>query len=106
MSWIKPNFLWMMYRSGWGAKPGQQVILAIALTRSYFDAILENGFPSTNTLGRQRVEWNKKIASTNALATLWMPRKTIYEVDDATKITLVMTDVRCLCNDIKVLKKS
>jgi hypothetical protein len=23
MSWIKPNFLWMMYRSGWGAKEGQ-----------------------------------------------------------------------------------
>jgi hypothetical protein len=20
MSWIKPNFLWMMYRSGWGTK--------------------------------------------------------------------------------------
>src|SRR5262245_21691403 len=25
MSWIKPNFLWMMYRSGWGTKDGQQV---------------------------------------------------------------------------------
>lgn len=23
MSWIKSNFLWMMYRSGWGTKPGQ-----------------------------------------------------------------------------------
>lgn len=22
MSWIKPNFLWMMYRSGWGTKEG------------------------------------------------------------------------------------
>lgn len=22
MSWIKPNFLWMMYRSGWGSKEG------------------------------------------------------------------------------------
>ncbi len=20
MSWIKPNFLWMMYRSGWGTR--------------------------------------------------------------------------------------
>ena len=25
MSWIKTNFLWMMYRSGWGTKPGQEV---------------------------------------------------------------------------------
>lgn len=22
MSWIKSNFLWMMYRSGWGTKQG------------------------------------------------------------------------------------
>jgi len=23
MTWIKPSFLWMMYRSGWATKPGQ-----------------------------------------------------------------------------------
>ena len=40
MSWIKPNFLWMMYRSGWGAKVGQEVILAIRLRRSFFEEIL------------------------------------------------------------------
>ena len=28
MTWIKPNFLWMMYRSGWGIKEGQEVTLA------------------------------------------------------------------------------
>ncbi len=26
MSWIKPNFLWMMYRSGWGTKEGQEIM--------------------------------------------------------------------------------
>lgn len=40
MSWIKPNFLWMMYRSGWGSKEGQEVVLAIRLGRSAFDEIL------------------------------------------------------------------
>ena len=40
MSWIKPNFLWMMYRSGWGTKPGQEVILALRLSRRFFDNIL------------------------------------------------------------------
>ena len=29
MSWVKPNFLWMMYRSGWASKPGQEHALAI-----------------------------------------------------------------------------
>ncbi|MBW4622076.1 MAG: DUF4291 domain-containing protein [Cyanosarcina radialis HA8281-LM2] len=40
MSWIKPNFLWMMYRSEWGTKVGQEVILAVKLQRSAFDEIL------------------------------------------------------------------
>lgn len=40
MSWIKPNFLWMMYRSGWGTQNGQEVVLAIWLKRSAFDEIL------------------------------------------------------------------
>ncbi len=34
MSWIKPNFLWMMYRSGWGTKEGQEITLAVRLKRS------------------------------------------------------------------------
>ncbi|MFN6558915.1 MAG: DUF4291 domain-containing protein [Nostoc sp. ChiSLP01] len=40
MSWIKPNFLWMMYRSEWGTKTGQEVVLAIWIKRSGFDEIL------------------------------------------------------------------
>lgn len=40
MSWIKPNFLWMMYRSGWGTKEGQEVTLAVRLRRDAFDEIL------------------------------------------------------------------
>src|SRR4051795_11784163 len=40
MSWVKPNFLWMMYRSGWGTKQGQEVTLAVRLRRDAFDEIL------------------------------------------------------------------
>ncbi len=47
MSWIKPNFLWMMYRSGWGTKPGQEVILAVTIPCSLFDEILAKAVPST-----------------------------------------------------------
>lgn len=25
MSWVKPNFLWMMFRCGWGTKENQEV---------------------------------------------------------------------------------
>ena len=38
MTWIKPSFLWMMYRSGWGKKDaGQKRILAIDITREGFE---------------------------------------------------------------------
>lgn len=40
MSWIKTSFLWMMYRSAWGTKAGQEIILAIWLQRSAFDTLL------------------------------------------------------------------
>src|SRR5688572_7892736 len=47
MSWIKPNFLWMMYRSGWGTKPGQEVTLAVRIKRDAFDAILAQAVHTT-----------------------------------------------------------
>ncbi|GGY24625.1 MULTISPECIES: DUF4291 domain-containing protein [Streptomyces] len=34
MTWIKPSFLWMMYRCGWGRKEGQEVVLAVEIDRS------------------------------------------------------------------------
>lgn len=49
MSWIKPNFLWMMYRSGWGTKDGQEVTLAIWLRRAAFEEILREAVPSSYT---------------------------------------------------------
>jgi hypothetical protein len=47
MSWIKPNFLWMMYRSGWGTKENQDVTLAVRLRRDAFDEILRQAVHST-----------------------------------------------------------
>lgn len=42
MTWIKPSFLWMMYRSGWATKPNQEHILAIKITREGFEWALQN----------------------------------------------------------------
>ncbi|VTR91294.1 Uncharacterized protein OS=Planctomyces limnophilus (strain ATCC 43296 / DSM 3776 / IFAM 1008 / 290) GN=Plim_1570 PE=4 SV=1: DUF4291 [Gemmata massiliana] len=47
MSWVKPNFLWMMYRCGWGTKENQEVTLALRLRRAFFDSLLESAVPST-----------------------------------------------------------
>ena len=47
MTWIKPSFLWMMYRSGWGMKdPGQKRILAVDLSHEGFKEIINQGILS------------------------------------------------------------
>ncbi len=47
MTWIKPSFLWMMYRSGWGLKEtGQQRILAIDISHEGFLWALSHSCPS------------------------------------------------------------
>ncbi len=46
MSWVKPGFLWMMFRNGWGTKANQEVTLAMRLKRSAFDTILSEAVPS------------------------------------------------------------
>ena len=33
MTWIKPSFLWMKYRSGWATKIGQNRILAVLTSK-------------------------------------------------------------------------
>src|SRR5215831_4738827 len=56
MSWLKPNFLWMMFRSSWGTKENQETTLAIWLRRPAFDAILQEAVHSTFVLGLYAAE--------------------------------------------------
>jgi hypothetical protein len=65
MSWIKPNFLWMMYRSGWASKEGQENILAIWLTKSFFEEILlESVFSSFDESRHSSVDaWKAELYS-------------------------------------------
>jgi hypothetical protein len=34
MTWIKPSFLWLMERSNWAQKAGQEYVLAVRITRA------------------------------------------------------------------------
>jgi hypothetical protein len=64
MSWIKPNFLWMMFRSGWATKEGQEHILSVRLKRSFFDEVL--GAAVASTFGSSGFashdEWSRALA--------------------------------------------
>jgi hypothetical protein len=74
MSWIKTNFLWMMYRSGWGTKMGQEVTLAIRIHRSFFDSLLAKAVESTftGTPYSAHAEWEHAIA-TSSVRMQWDP---------------------------------
>jgi Domain of unknown function (DUF4291) len=67
MSWIKPNFLWMMYRSGWASKEGQEVVLAVRLKRSAFDEILRLAIHSSFVpeVYENESAWRSAVASSD-----------------------------------------
>lgn len=46
MTWIKPSFGWMLYRSGYATKPNQEAILKIKLSHEGFQTILRRSVES------------------------------------------------------------
>ena len=47
MTWIKPSFLWLMHRSNWARKPGQERVLAVRITRAGWEEALSLAVPTT-----------------------------------------------------------
>ena len=62
MTWIKPSFLWMMYRCGWATKPGQERVLAIQITREGFEWALGHSALSSYEPGpyASQQEWAER----------------------------------------------
>ena len=61
MTWVKPSFLWMMYRCGWGLKEGQERVLAVRITRVGFEAALRSAVLSHDrsvVKPSVRVQWD------------------------------------------------
>ncbi|OII63384.1 hypothetical protein BJP40_24600 [Streptomyces sp. CC53] len=63
MTWIKPSFLWMMYRCGWGLKEGQQTVLAVEIRREGFDWALRHACLSHYARGlhTDRAAWRREL---------------------------------------------
>lgn len=77
MSWIKPNFLWMMYRCGWSEKPNQTCVLAVRLRRSLWEEILSLAVPSSfvSELYDSESAW-KKAVTNSEVRLQWDPDHT------------------------------
>jgi hypothetical protein len=78
MTWIKPSFLWMMYRCGWGAKPGQERVLAVEITRSGFEWALARACLSSFEQGgaEPHADWSRRLRR-SPVRVQWDPERSI-----------------------------
>jgi Domain of unknown function (DUF4291) len=78
MTWIKPSFLWMMYRSGWGTKADQKRVLAITIDREGFEWALEHSSLShfDPSVHASREEWTLQRDS-SPVRIQWDPERSL-----------------------------
>lgn len=78
MTWIKPSFLWMMYRAGWGQKDdNQKRILAIDFTRDGFAWALGNSCSSHPDPDMSRDEC-AALKARMPVRVQWDPERDLY----------------------------
>lgn len=63
MTWIKPSFGWMMHRSNWGLKHGQNNILAVQISRTGWEKALSLGVLTSpeKSVFKSGNEWEEKF---------------------------------------------
>ena len=78
MSWIKPSFLWMMYRCGWATKPGQERVLAIRISRAGFEAALSESCLShfDPAVHADEASWRRDLEA-SPVRVQWDPERTL-----------------------------
>jgi hypothetical protein len=78
MTWIKPSFRWMMYRSGWATKPGQEHVLAVEITREGFEWALANACLShyDRDVHPDRRAWQQRLR-VSPVRVQWDPERSI-----------------------------
>ncbi|WNM29854.1 DUF4291 domain-containing protein [Streptomyces sp. Li-HN-5-11] len=79
MTWIKPSFLWMMYRCGWGTKEGQETVLAVEISRDGFDWALRHACLSSYVRGvhPDRAAWQRQLQRAPARVQ-WDPERDLH----------------------------
>lgn len=78
MTWIKPSFLWLMERSNWGLKPGQEMILAVRITRAGWEEALSQAVLTSYdpAVYRDYNEWRAQFEQT-LVHVQWDPERTL-----------------------------
>ncbi|MFI6306327.1 DUF4291 domain-containing protein [Amycolatopsis thailandensis] len=78
MTWIKPSFLWMAYRCGWAAKPGQERVLALDITREGFAWALDHAALShyDRDVHPDQQAWRNEV-KTSPVRIQWDPERSV-----------------------------
>ncbi|WP_126643501.1 DUF4291 domain-containing protein [Embleya hyalina] len=60
MTWVKPSFRWLMHRSDWGRKAGQERVLAVRITRAGFEEALARAVSTEGSVAGAdvHVQWD------------------------------------------------
>ena len=78
MTWIKPSFLWMMERSNWAHKPGQERVLAIRITRKGWEEALSVAVLSAPRPGvyQSAADWRQQLDQAEVVVQ-WDPERSV-----------------------------
>jgi hypothetical protein len=78
MTWIKPSFRWMMYRCGWGAKPDQERVLAVDITRAGLEWALARACLShfDRDLYPDHAAWEERLGE-SPVRVQWDPERSL-----------------------------
>lgn len=80
MTWVKPNFLWMMHRSDWASRENQERILAIKLSHVFFETLLEKAVLTSYVEAIYHSKDNWKTCLENAeVRVQWDPAYDVYD---------------------------
>jgi hypothetical protein len=78
MTWIKPSLLWLMHRSTWARKSGQERILAVRLTRAGWEEALSQAVLTAPVpaIHGSAAAWNRAFA-TAGVHVQWDPERSL-----------------------------
>ncbi|WP_372370838.1 DUF4291 domain-containing protein [Candidatus Uabimicrobium sp. HlEnr_7] len=79
MTWIKPSFLWLMARSNWSQKKGQEYILAVRISLEGWEKALKKGVlttPQPSIYGSYD-NWQEHFSQAQ-VHIQWDPERNIY----------------------------
>lgn len=78
MTWIKPSFLWLMHRSNWGLKSGQERVLCVRVQRAGWERALSLAVLTSFVPGvfASPDEWAKRFAAAQ-VHLQWDPERSL-----------------------------